>query len=64
MTASKFTQAQNPQHLVPGSQADNKRDDWLHWAYGTEPDCLRALPVEEPLPTLLARKPLAPGRGH
>ncbi|WP_410468860.1 HNH endonuclease [Aestuariicoccus sp. MJ-SS9] len=28
----------NPDHLVLGSQADNKRDDWLHWAYGTDPD--------------------------
>ena len=30
----------NPDHLVLGSQADNKRDDWLHWAYGTDPDYL------------------------
>jgi hypothetical protein len=30
----------NPEHLVLGSQADNKRDDWLHWAYGTDPDYL------------------------
>ncbi|GGB87410.1 hypothetical protein GCM10011363_00050 [Marivita lacus] len=30
----------NPDHLVLGSQADNKQDDWLHWAYGTDPDYL------------------------
>jgi hypothetical protein len=30
----------NPDHLEIGSQADNKRDDWAHWAYGTDPDYL------------------------
>ena len=30
----------NPEHLQLGSQADNKRDDWLHWAGGTDPDFL------------------------
>ena len=30
----------NPAHLEIGSQADNKRDDWAHWAYGTDPDYL------------------------
>ena len=26
----------NPQHLTIGSRADNKRDDWEHWANGTD----------------------------
>lgn len=30
----------NPGHLIGGAQADNKRDDWAHWAYGTDPDYL------------------------
>ena len=30
----------NPEHLEIGSQADNKRDDWEHWAGGTDPDFL------------------------
>ena len=30
----------NPRHLEIGSQADNKRDDWEHWAYGVDWDYL------------------------
>ena len=30
----------NPKHLELGTQADNKRDDWAHWAYGTDPRLL------------------------
>ena len=30
----------NPGHLELGSAADNKHDDWAHWAYGTDPDFL------------------------
>lgn len=30
----------NPEHLALGTAADNKRDDWAHWAYGTDPDYL------------------------
>lgn len=30
----------NPGHFKIGSQADNKRDDWEHWAGGTDPDFL------------------------
>ncbi|MDF1671592.1 MAG: HNH endonuclease [Roseovarius sp.] len=30
----------NPDHLEIGSQADNKRDDWEHWAYGVDWDYL------------------------
>ncbi len=30
----------NPEHLVEGSQADNKHDDWANWAYGVDPDWL------------------------
>jgi len=26
----------NPEHLEEGSMADNKRDDWDHWANGTD----------------------------
>ena len=26
----------NPAHLVLGTQADNKRDDWEHWAGGLD----------------------------
>ena len=26
----------NPEHLVEGTRADNKRDDWEHWANGTD----------------------------
>jgi hypothetical protein len=27
----------NPEHLVLGSRADNKHDDWDHWANGVDP---------------------------
>lgn len=27
----------NPEHLELGSAADNKHDDWAHWAYGIDP---------------------------
>ena len=27
-------------HLQIGSQRDNKHDDWVHAAYGTDPDFL------------------------
>lgn len=30
----------NPDHLEIGSKADNKRDDWAHWAYGVDPKFL------------------------
>jgi len=30
----------NPRHLQIGSAADNKHDDWEHWAYGTDFDYL------------------------
>ena len=30
----------NPEHLEIGSQQDNKRDDWEHWAYGSDTDYL------------------------
>jgi len=30
----------NPAHLEIGSQADNKRDDWEHWANGVDWDYL------------------------
>ena len=30
----------NPGHLVEGSRADNKRDDWDHWANGTDRNLL------------------------
>ncbi len=30
----------NPAHLLLGTQADNKRDDWEHWAGGIDPDYL------------------------
>ena len=26
----------NPEHLLPGSRADNKRDDWDYWANGVD----------------------------
>jgi len=26
----------NPSHLVPGTAADNKRDDWDYWANGVD----------------------------
>ena len=26
----------NPDHLIEGTRADNKRDDWDHWANGTD----------------------------
>ena len=29
-----------PDHLVPGSVADNKRDDWVFWANGVDFDLL------------------------
>ena len=29
-----------PEHLVEGSQADNKHDDWANWSYGVDPDWL------------------------
>jgi len=32
----------NPRHLEIGSQADNKRDDWEHWANGVDWDYLRS----------------------
>ena len=30
----------NPDHLEPGTQADNKRDDWALWSDGVDPDFL------------------------
>jgi hypothetical protein len=30
----------NPAHLELGTQADNKRDDWEHWAGGVDFDLL------------------------
>ncbi|UTH44939.1 HNH endonuclease [Loktanella salsilacus] len=30
----------NPEHLVHGSRADNKRDDWDYWANGVDYDLL------------------------
>ena len=30
----------NPSHLVEGSAADNKRDDWDYWANGVDYDLL------------------------
>ena len=30
----------NPDHLVEGSVADNKRDDWEYWANGVDYDLL------------------------
>jgi len=30
----------NPEHLELGSQGDNKRDDWDHWANGIDFDLL------------------------
>ena len=30
----------NPEHLVEGSAADNKRDDWDYWATGVDYDLL------------------------
>ena len=27
----------NPEHLMLGSKADNKRDDWDYWANGVDP---------------------------
>ena len=30
----------NPEHLELGTQADNKRDDWEHWAGGVDYDWL------------------------
>ena len=30
----------SPDHLQMGSQRDNKHDDWVHAAYGTDPDFL------------------------
>ena len=30
----------NPDHLVLGTQADNKRDDWEHWSGGVDFDYL------------------------
>ena len=30
----------NPDHLTIGSRADNKRDDWEHWANGVDFDLL------------------------
>ena len=30
----------NPQHLILGSQADNKRDDWENWAGSVDYDWL------------------------
>ena len=29
-----------PEHLQPGSAADNKRDDWEYWANGVNPKLL------------------------
>ena len=29
-----------PEHLVEGSAADNKRDDWDYWANGVDRDLL------------------------
>lgn len=30
----------NPEHLILGTQADNKHDDWDYAAYGVDPDFL------------------------
>ena len=30
----------NPAHLELGTQADNKRDDWVYWAGGVDLDLL------------------------
>jgi hypothetical protein len=31
---------EHPDHLEPGTQADNKRDVWALWSDGIDPDSL------------------------